>query len=229
MASILIYGPSGYGKSRGIKNLDPQSTFVISSDEKELPWRGWATQYEQAINAEGKFDLNRSNYYEGNDPRKIVKLQKDIIEKRHDVKTVVYDTLTHMMIYRYMTDPNTDWDFYKILAKEIYAIIDAGKKDKNRLHVFVGHSDITFDVNGKKVDKVKTIGKLLDDKIDLPSLFTVVLCPEVVRKDKEAEYSFITQCTGTNSAKSPEGMFDYRIPNDLALVREKYYEYQTGK
>lgn len=229
MASILVYGPSGFGKSRGIKNLDPKTTFVISSDEKELPWMGWMNDYKSNYTQDGKFDILTSNYYEGNDPRKIANLQKDIITKRPEIKTIVYDTLTHMMIYRYMTDPNTDWDFYKILAKEMYTIIDAGKKDKSRMHIFVGHSEVGYDATGKKTDKVRTIGKLLDDKIDLPSLFTVVLCPEVERKDNHASYSFITQSNGSNAAKSPEGMFDYRIPNDYKLISDTHTDYQTGK
>lgn len=229
MSSILVYGPSGFGKSRGIKNLDPKTTFVISSDEKELPWRGWATDYKSVTNEDGKYDLMRSNYYEGNDPRKIAKLQKDIIEKRPDIKTIIYDTITHMMIYRYMTDPNTDWDFYKILAREIYAIVDAGKKDKSRMHIFVGHNDVGYDASGKKVEKVRTIGKLLEEKIDIPSMFTVVLCPEVERKDNAAFYSFTTQSNGSNAAKSPEGMFDFKIPNDYQFVVDKYYEYQTDE
>ena len=227
MPSILNYGQSGFGKSRAILNLDPKETFVICSDEKDLPWRGWADDYKSFTTPEGKYDVMRSNYYEGNDPRKIAKLQKDIIEKRPDIKVVIYDTLTHMMIYRYMTDPNVDWDFYKVLAREMYAIIDAGKKDKSRMHVFVGHNEVGYDATGKKVEKVRTIGKLLDDKIDLPSLFTVVLCPEVERKEGGAEYTFVTQSNGSNAAKSPEGMFDYRIPNDYKLVVDKYYEYQT--
>lgn len=229
MASILVYGPSGFGKSRGIKNLNPEQTFVICSDEKELPWKGWANQYKSLTTPEGKFDVKRSNYYEGNDPRKIVKLQKDIIENRPDITTIIYDTLTHMMMYRYMTDPNTDWDFYKVLAKEIYAIVDAGKKDKSRLHIFIGHNEIGYDSVGKKVEKVRTIGKLLDDKIDLPSLFTVVLCPEIERVNNQNNYSFITQTNGSNSAKSPEGMFENKIPNDYKLVMDSYYSYQNGQ
>ncbi len=227
MASILNYGQSGFGKSRAIMNLDPKTTFIICSDEKELPWRGWQSDYQSLTAPDGKYDIMRSNYYEGNDPRKILKLQKDIIEKRPDIKTIVYDTLTHMMIYRYMTDPNVDWDFYKVLAREIYAIVDAGKKDKTRMHIFVGHNEVGYDATGKKVEKVRTIGKLLDDKIDLPSLFTVVLCPEVERSEAGASYSFVTQTSGTNAAKSPEGMFEFRIPNDYKLVIDKYYEYQT--
>lgn len=229
MASILVYGPSGFGKSRGIMTLNPKETFVISSDEKELPWRGWAADYQSFTTPEGKFDVMRSNYYEGNDPRKIAKLQKDIIEKRPDIKTIIYDTITHMMIHRFMTDPNTDWDFYKVLAKEIYTIVDAGKKDKGRMHIFIGHNDVGYDASGKKVEKVRTIGKLLEEKIDIPSLFTVVLCPEVERKDQTATYSFLTQSNGSNAAKSPEGMFDYRIPNDYKLVTDVYYKYQTAK
>lgn len=227
MASLLVYGPSGFGKSSGIQTLDPKETFVISSDEKELPWRGWASNYKGFTTAEGKFDIAKSNYYEGNDPRKIVNLQRDIINKRPEIKTIVYDTITHMMMGRYMTDPNTDWDFYKALAREMYSVIDTAKKDKTRMHIFIGHSEAIYD-SGKLMNKVRTIGKFLDDKLDIPSLFTVVLCPEIARKENETTYSFITQSDGSNSAKSPKGMFDYRIPNDYKFVIENYYRYQTG-
>lgn len=230
MASIIVYGPSGFGKSRGIKNLNPKTTFVISADEKELPWRGWANDYKSFTTPEGKFDVMKSNYYEGDDPRKIAKLQKDIIEKRPDIKTIVYDTITHMMTSRYFSDPNTDWDFYKVLAKEIGEIIKNAKKDKSRMHIIIGHSDYVFDQkNGKMINKMKTIGKLLDDKLDPPSLTNIVLIPDIERRDNQTTYSFITQSDGSNNAKSPEGMFDFKIPNDYQFVINKYYEYQTGE
>lgn len=70
---------------------------------------------------------------------------------------------------------------------------------------------------------------MLDEKVTLEGLFTVVLFTDVT-KDKEKgglQYRFITQNDGTTTAKSPRGMFpDLMIPNDLATVIsmiEKYY------
>jgi hypothetical protein len=229
MSAILVYGPSGYGKSTAITNLDPKETFVISSDDKELPFKGWRSKYKCERFPDGKIDIQKSNYYEGNDPRTIIKLQQRIIAERPDIKNIVYDTLTHMMIYRFMTDPNVDWDFYKVLAREIYGIIDTGKKDKTRNHIFIAHNETSYDAAGRKVDKVRTLGKLLDEKVELASMFTVVLVPEVDRtNEQEPVYNFITQSNGATSAKSPMGMFSYKIPNDYKYVLDKIHEYETN-
>ena len=70
--------------------------------------------------------------------------------------------------------------------------------------------------------KAKTIGKLLDDKICLEGLCTVVLrCVNNL-----TEHKFITQSDGTAISKSPEGMFeDVEIPNDLLYVDGRIREY----
>ena len=73
-------------------------------------------------------------------------------------------------------------------------------------------------------EKVKTIGKLLDEKITLEGMYTIVLKTNV----SDGQYSFITQNSGKDTVKSPIGLFDsYAIDNDLKYVDEKirnYYE-----
>ena len=80
--------------------------------------------------------------------------------------------------------------------------------------------------------KIKTIGKLLDEKVTLEGLFTVVLFTQVA-KNKETntlEYKFITQNDGTTTCKSPEGMFEeLTIPNDLSLVIKAIDDYNEGQ
>ncbi len=64
-------------------------------------------------------------------------------------------------------------------------------------------------------ERVKTIGKLLDEKIGVESLFTVVLKTVV----NNGEYFFQTHNSGHDTVKSPLGMFtENYIPNDLAEV-----------
>ena len=64
-------------------------------------------------------------------------------------------------------------------------------------------------------EKVKTIGKLLDEKITVEGMFTVVLKSVV----KDGVYSFTTQSNGHDTVKSPLGMFPtYEIENDLKAV-----------
>ena len=63
--------------------------------------------------------------------------------------------------------------------------------------------------------KAKTIGKMLDDKITVEGMFTIVLKTEVV----DGKYLFRTHTNGKDTVKSPIGLFDTtEIDNDLKLV-----------
>ena len=62
--------------------------------------------------------------------------------------------------------------------------------------------------------KLKTIGKLLEEKVCIEGMATITLrC----MTDGERHY-FKTQSNGTDISKSPEGMFPLEIDNDLKLV-----------
>lgn len=71
--------------------------------------------------------------------------------------------------------------------------------------------------------------KLLDEKITIEGLFTVVLLTQIEKKENGVEYGFTTQSDGTTTCKSPMGMFDMKIPNDLQFVIDKMNEYETGE
>jgi hypothetical protein len=225
MGAILVYGPSGSGKSRAIKNLPPQNTGIISSDMKPLPFKGWKSSYETVLVDGKKPDLLKSNYVETRKPASILAVMKTW-EKRNDIHTIVWDTMTHVIINRFMTDPNVDWHFYKILAREIYEILDYTAKMKTDV-IIIGHNDTKFDANtGKKVDAIRTIGKLLDEKVDIASLFTTVLTTNIERDSNGvSHYYFVTQSDGTSFAKSPEGMFELQIENDYNFILQKIHEY----
>ena len=110
----------------------------------------------------------------------------------------------------------------------MFNILKAPDKTREDLTtVFLCHSE-DISANGFLKTKMKTIGKMLDDKITIEGLFTVVLLAYAYRNDKEMEYVFVTQSNGTTTAKSPLDMFDnIKVPNDLAVVLDtirKYYE-----
>jgi hypothetical protein len=70
--------------------------------------------------------------------------------------------------------------------------------------------------------KPKTIGKLLDEKVCVEGMFTIVL-----RSVKDSNgYGFMTQAADMAVSKSPMGMFDSeRIDNDLLLVEKAIREF----
>jgi hypothetical protein len=85
--------------------------------------------------------------------------------------------------------------------------------------VYFLHHPETDANTGKQ--KAKTIGRMLDEKLTLEGCFDIVL----FAKTDGREHWFQTQSDGTNTAKSPEGMFPPKIPNDLALVDKTIREY----
>ena len=70
---------------------------------------------------------------------------------------------------------------------------------------------------------------MLDDKVNLAGLFTVVLYTDVTHTNDVTEYGFLTKNNGTNTGKSPDGMFsDEKIPNDLKFVFDEMDNYNLG-
>lgn len=69
--------------------------------------------------------------------------------------------------------------------------------------------------------KAKTIGKMLDEKLTVEGLFSIVL---LCRAEKDKHY-FLTQSEGFSTAKSPMDMFPEEIDNDLKLVDTTIREY----
>ena len=75
--------------------------------------------------------------------------------------------------------------------------------------------------------KAKTIGKMLDEKLTVEGLFSIVLMAQTDGK----EHWFLTQNDGLSTVKSPMEMFSTeKIDNDLKLVDtviRDYYELNT--
>ena len=82
---------------------------------------------------------------------------------------------------------------------------------------FLHHTET--DANGKL--KAKTVGKMLDEKLTVEGLFSIVL---LCQTDGTRHY-FVTQSDGYTTAKSPMDMFDLEIDNDLKFVDTKIREY----
>lgn len=224
---ILIIGPSGSGKTTGIRNLNPLETFIIAPDRKPLPIPGWRSKYKPMDK-----DNPNGNYLETYNTNNIINTLQYISEKRLEIKSVFIDTINHVMTAKFMADvKKKGYDKFNDLASDIYNIITLIPMLREDLKVFVtGHADISIDADGSKQVKLRSIGKMLDDKIDIPSLFTIVLFTKVIRKDNKNEYTFMTQGDGYTCGKSPMGMFeDFEIPNDYKLVIEKIDKYNKGE
>ena len=93
----------------------------------------------------------------------------------------------------------------------IHFINDLAEEDK--IVYFLHHSESAGD--GR--EKAKTIGRMLDEKLTLEGCFDIVLYCQ--------DHKFFTQANGMSTAKSPEGMFELEIPNDLKAVDTAIRDY----
>lgn len=144
-------------------------------------------------------------------------------------KYVIIDTITHMITGKFMKDIAVrGFDKYTNLANEVYLVIQQMLAMRDDMIIFLmAHTEYFTDDKGSVTWKMKTIGKLLDEKIVPESYFSIVLEATATQtEDKQAIYQFITNDPNT-PAKSPLGMFeDKYIPNDLLLVTDRIKEYE---
>ena len=199
---ILILGDSGTGKSASLRNFKPEEVMVINSAGKPLPFKNHFEAVTPAFN----------------------KLTSDVIKAMDatDKKVIIIDDAQYIMSFQYMRRiKENGWDKWNDIQGDFFNIIQhCDELPADTIVYFLSH--IQRDEEGR--EKLKTMGKMLDEKITLEGLFTVVLKTSVT----DGEYCFVTQNSGKDTVKSPIGMFDsYAIDNDLKYVDTKirnYYE-----
>lgn len=193
---ILVLGDSGTGKSTSLRNMDESRVFVISCAGKPLPFR------------------NRFEQYKPSYERMTQDVQQLIAQfAETDKDVLVIDDAQYLMSFQYMRRiQEGGWDKFNDIQGDFFNILlDCDYLPDNVVVYILAHTEHTQD--GR--EKIKTIGKMLDEKITIEGLFTTVLKTFVV----DGKYYFATQNSGNDTVKSPLGLFPtYAIDNDLAYV-----------
>ena len=226
-STLCIYGESGTGKTTSLRNLNPESTFIISTTGKPLSFRGWKKKYIPfKIDKETK-EVS-GNYYISSNWEAILKILKIINSKMPHIKVVVIDDFQYVLSYEFV-DRATEVGYGKFseLAQHAMEILRyAEQMREDCTMAFLTHSDnVGTEIDPKYV--IKTIGKLLSEKVTLEGLFTYIFFTKVSEGDNgKMEYKLITNNDGKCLAKTPLGMFeDLEIDNDLNQILEVIKEY----
>lgn len=223
---ILVIAESGAGKSTSIENLDPKETFIINVANKPLPFKGWKKKYPIWSK-----DSPSGNMYYGNTPSNIEACMKYVNEKRKEIKVLVIDDFQYMSSFEFFDRVDEKgYEKFTQIGGHLARIARLPKDLREDLTVvFLTHAEESTDLEGKRKFKAKTIGKMVDEKLTLEGLFSVVLFGKVKKdKDGNIRYVFETQTTGDNTCKSPKGMFDsFEIANDLAMVKDAIYAFEN--
>lgn len=202
---VLILGDSGTGKSASLRNFKEDEVFVINCAGKALPFKN---RFKQVTPS---FD----------------KLTDDVFEAlvtaaTSGYKTIVVDDAQYIMSFQYMRRiKESGWDKWNDIQGDFFNVIRGCDNLPDDVVVyFLSH--LQRDDEGR--EKIKTMGKMLDEKITIEGLFTTVLKTIVT----DGHYYFATQNSGKDTVKSPIGMFEtFAIDNDLKYVDSKirnYYE-----
>ena len=213
--AVLILGESGSGKSTSIRSLPPEETFILKVISKPLPFRGAEKLYPTV-----DFKELTGNQYVCESAEKILSVIQHVNNKRPDIKNLVIDDCNYIMTSEFMEKAFTKgYDKFLEMAKNIWDILRLITKLRDDLYIFMMfHTD--HDINGKA--KTKTIGKMLDEKVCIEGLITIVLHAVITQEG----HKFLTQNSSQYLAKSPDGMFkDRLINNDLLLVKQSIHEY----
>lgn len=227
--TIAIVGESGTGKSTSLRNLNPEETFIISTTGKPLPFRAWKKKYIP-IKIERK---NVSgNYYVSSKWDQILKILQIIDKMMPQIKQVIIDDFQYVLSYEFV-DRATEVGYTKFseLAQHAMEILRYSEKMREDCKmIFLTHSENVGDnVNPKFV--IKTVGKLLSEKVTLEGLFTYIFFTKVSEGDSgRMEYKLITNNDGTCVAKTSFGMFeDLEIDNDLNEIIHVIDAYNEGE
>lgn len=200
---VLILGETGSGKSYSIKNFDIEEVGVFSVEKNRLPFKK-------------DFKMAKNATYQ--------KIRK--VLDNPQLKKYVIDDSQYLLVNE-LFDRAKDAGYGKFTDmalnfRNLIHFVNRGLPDD--VIVYFLHHTETDSNTGKT--KAKTVGKMLDQNLTVEGCFDIVLLASV----EGQEHHFITQSDGYTTAKSPEGMFDLKIPNDLKLVDEKIREYyELGK
>ncbi|MDY5929882.1 MAG: AAA family ATPase [Candidatus Onthovivens sp.] len=202
---VLIIGESGTGKSASMRNFTKDEILIINVASKDLPFKEPKGGFEK-VNTDNYRDVKRAmqNTYK---------------------KVIVIDDAQYLMANEFMRRATEKgFDKFTEIAQNYWDLQQSITKLPDDVIVYE-LSHLERDANGN--EKAKTIGKMLDEKITLEGMFGIVLKTLI----QDGKYYFQTQNSGTDTCKSPIGLFKtFLIDNDLKAVDtaiRNYYNLNT--
>ena len=199
-------GESGSGKSASLRNFAPNEISVFNVTSKPLPFKQGKAKIPKIDNATYTDIANALA-----NPNK---------------RAYVIDDAGYLLSFEMFKRANeTGYSKFTDMAKNFFDMLDfINTKLPNDIIVYITMH--TEDDSEMHKTKAKTIGKMIDQNLNLEGLFVIVLRA----MQTEEGYKFITRDDRVSTAKSPMGMFESdKIDNDLKEVDRIIREYYDMK
>lgn len=209
---VLVLGESGSGKSASYRNLDPKETLLIQAIEKPLPFpnaekAGW-TRFDATAKTGNIFVTDKA-------------VEISSLMQKTSRRIILLDDFQYVMANEFMRrSDEKGYDKFTEIGRHAWDILcmAAVLPPEKRVYI-LAHTQQSDD--GSKT-KIKTIGRMLDEKITVEGMFSMVLRTVV----RDGQYYFSTRNNGSDTVKTPMGMFQEElIANDLKLVDEAITKY----
>jgi hypothetical protein len=198
----MILGESGTGKTASLRNMNPAQTLMIQAIKKPLPFRadGWK-RFDKEAAPDG-------NIFCTDNAASIITLMQ-----RTRRKAIVLDDFQYVMANEFMRRTGEKgFDKFTDIGRSAWDILNAAAALADDARVYILSHVETSDMGRTKI---KTIGKMLDEKITLEGMVTIVLRTVV----RDGQYLFSTRNNGSDTVKTPMHLFDSElIDNDLAQI-----------
>lgn len=190
---VMILGESGTGKSASLRNFGKDEIGVINVAGKPLPFRN-------------KLPMVKTDDY---------KEIKAALLNSKNFPALVIDDAQYLMANEFMRRADEPgWQKFTDIGQHFWSLVRetvVPKLPDTQIVYFLMHTDMSDD--GRI--RAKTIGKMINEKITLEGLFTIVLRTNV----SDGVYTFRTVNSGSDTVKTPMGMFNAsEIDNDLKMV-----------
>lgn len=200
---VLILGESGSGKSASLRNFSPDELVIYNVAGKPLPFRSGKDMH-RADNATYQTIYNNMS--------------------KNRFKTYVIDDSQYLLAFElFNRSAEIGYTKFTEMAKHFYDLIQfvIQQTPPDTIVYFLHHIDM---VDGRA--KAKTVGKMLDEKLTVEGLFSIVLMAQNI----DGKHVFLTRSDGKSTVKTPMDMFDKEeIDNDLKAVDTAVREYYGMK
>lgn len=203
---VLILGESGSGKSTSLRNFPANKVAVLNVASKPLPFRN-----KLMVRDGVRYDSINNSL------------------AKNTMKAYVIDDAQYLMSFEFFEHAReTGYQKFTNLGKNFYDMLANIRDKTNNDTIVYLLSHVEQQADGKY--KMKTIGKMLDEKLTIEGLCSIVLFCKAEAENETIKHKFITQSDGTTTAKSPMEMFsDLEIDNDLYAVDKTIREYYGFK